>query len=215
MGSLDVLFLGLSKKDIPDVILDFVEETSIACNKRNVALHLPNTREVNYGDEMASNGFFDSEDGVLATATGQPLEDWFPIFVHETCHFDQWAENSKIWTEYPIEYDSFLLEDMTDEMFFDFCDKTYELEFDCDLRTIEKIKNKSLENVINLEEYIQKAHAYTMLYQVLKTANERSFYTIGKEPYNIKEIWNQMPTTFDERPPLTNELFELYLSKCF
>lgn len=215
MSSIDAIFLKLYNKDIPNSVLDFIEETSIACNKRNVVLHLPDTREVDYGDGMVSNGFFDSEDGVLATAIGQPLEDWFPIFVHETCHFDQWATDSKIWTEYPIEYDSYLLEDMTDEMFFDFCDKTYELEFDCDIRAIEKIKNKSLDSLINLEEYIQKAHAYTMLYQVLKVANKRSFYTIGKEPYNIEEIWTQMPTTFDMQTTITEELTNLYLSKCF
>jgi hypothetical protein len=79
--------------------------------------------------------------------------------------------------------------------------------------TVEKIKKWSLDKIIDTEEYIQKSNAYILFYLWMK--KNRSWYTIGKEPYNIDEIVSIMPKTFDidytKLEPKIEEVFDKYL----
>ena len=69
------------------------------------------------------------------------------------------------------------------------------VEVDCEKRTVEKIKKYGLDSIINIDEYIQKSNAYVLFYLWMR--KNRKWYTIGKEPYNIPDVVNVMPKTFD------------------
>lgn len=64
-----------------------------------------------------------------------------------------------------------------------------------------------------VEEYIQKSNAYILFYRWMHKT--RKWYEIGKEPYNIKEIVSQMPTTFNvdytKLTPKLERVFKKYL----
>jgi hypothetical protein len=69
------------------------------------------------------------------------------------------------------------------------------VEVDCEKRTVEKIKKYELDSIINIDEYIQKSNAYVLFYLWMR--KNRKWYTIGKEPYNIPDVVDIMPKTFD------------------
>jgi translation elongation factor EF-1beta len=69
------------------------------------------------------------------------------------------------------------------------------VEVDCEKRTVEKIKKYGLDSIINIDEYIQKSNAYVLFYLWMR--KNRKWYTIGKEPYNIPDVVDIMPKTFD------------------
>ena len=87
------------------------------------------------------------------------------------------------------------------------------VEVDCEKRTVEKIKKYGLDSIINIDEYIQKSNAYVLFYLWMR--KNRKWYTIGKEPYNIPDVVNIMPKTFDIDytilDPKIEKIYDTYL----
>lgn len=173
----------------------------------------------NYVDceNCKSNGFFSDNKKVMAVALGLEQDKWVKIFLHESCHFDQWVENCKVWrasTEAGrgghgifnwIENNY----DYTTSKVLDYANVSKNVELDCERRVIDKIKKFDLP--YNVKQYAQSAGAYIMFYNYM--AETRKWYKIGKEPYYNLRIIKEMPTNLNGKylpEDMTNKLRKLF-----
>lgn len=201
-------------------IENFVSEERKKGITSNVFFDLEYSEKVFYGN-IKCNGFFESQYNYqgkngpyLCVAIKKSLNKWLPIFIHETCHMDQWLENSPLWLtskdfalldnwlegkEYPI------------KEIIEFIHKVILVEADCERRTIEKIKKYNLP--IDTKYYAQRANAYLYYYQWL-VANRLLYKTA---PYEVPEIIGFMPEEIksdDEYlKPLSTGMMKLF-NKC-
>jgi len=198
--------------------------------KSRITLDLVDAPHLMYGDLPASGLFIEvyEEDRLaeLTVAVGRPVEEWFPIFVHETSHMDQFLESSKYWHNIYIIVDGERIEgiDILDrhiagdsfppEVLWEAVSRAVAVEWDCERRVVEKIKQFDLP--INIEEYTKKANGYLYLYRM--AAQERAWSIPGRAPYSVPEVWEVMPNRLLS---LRNYRFvpkkyqELYKKYCF
>lgn len=169
-------------------------------DKHNIDVLLSKDPEVWLTEDFDCNGYFDIATRKLAVACGQPIEQWYPVLVHESCHLDQYIEKSPVWTNAligGIEAVN-ILElwinhqiELNDEQLWKIIDAARDLELDCERRTIQKFKKYSMP--INVEQYTKQANAYIYLYNIV--AMTRSWFKT--EPYYAERIWSQMPSDFN------------------
>ena len=114
----------------------------------------------------SSGHFADGQEPCLTVYTTDKIDEWLPIFVHESCHKDQFLEKTDIWNKrIGDEYDALEIFDMWIEHHVELkkyqmrpvLDNIIQVELDCERRSIEKIQKHSLD--LNISEYIQKANA--------------------------------------------------------
>ena len=189
----------LTESDITKVKV-FIEDLKIYTKENNIKLVLSPEKGVQFSEGgIMCNGYFDDITSTLACALGKDVSQWLVILLHESCHMDQWVEKVPEWTENVgmdnIEKwlngdDSVNMNNIDNEI-----RTSIIVEVDCEKRTVEKIKKYGLDSIINIDEYIQKSNAYVLFYLWMR--KNRKWYTIGKEPYNIPDVVNVMPKTFD------------------
>ena len=189
----------LTESDITKVKV-FIEDLKIYTKENNIKLVLSPEKGVKFSEGgILCNGYFDDITSTLACALGKDVSQWLVILLHESCHMDQWIEKVPEWTENVgmdnIEKwlngdDSVNMNNIDNEI-----RTSIIVEVDCEKRTVEKIKKYGLDSIINIDEYIQKSNAYVLFYLWMR--KNRKWYTIGKEPYNIPDVVNVMPKTFD------------------
>ena len=82
------------------------------------------------------------------------------------------------------------------------------IELDCERRSSRMITELNLP--LDLETYIKKANAYVMFYHLLP--RHRKWYIVGKEPYNIPEVWQKMPNNLYDLnyDAISDDLVSLY-----
>lgn len=146
------------------------------------------------GEKVQVNGYFCSERKHLVVATGKPHTDWLHVFIHESCHMDQYIADPYRWEKWMVGY----------TLFFQWLGKEIELpkktllltlndilecEKDCEMRTVQKIKRYKLD--INVEEYIQKSNAYLYFYRYMLTCR----YWM-KGVYGRQDVWSLAPKEF-------------------
>lgn len=175
---------------------NFVVQEKHKAQESGVFFCLDYKEKVNYGD-IVCNGFFESDyehQGnivpFLSVGIKKDIKKWLPIFVHETCHMDQWLEKSELWLnskDYQVLNDWLQGNDTSQEQITSLVKKIISLEADCERRTIEKIKNNNLP--IDIGYYAQRANAYLYFYQWM--LKKRSWYKTA--PYEINEILYYMP----------------------
>jgi len=184
---------------IPSSVLPFINHIEKELKKNKVKLNFSKTRLVD-----GCNGYFsDSPKPELAVAVDQPFEKWFPIFVHESCHFDQWMEQCPEWTNTIMSSSDsnsvmelwlngeITLSRKQRENIIGLC---RDCELDCERRAIGKIKGWKLP--INPEYYAQRASAYIHFYNVLMETRRWYDETLS-EPYNMERIVKAMPENLD------------------
>ena len=189
----------LTESDITKVKV-FIEDLKIYTKENNIKLVLSPEKGVKFSEGgILCNGYFDDITSTLACALGKDVSQWLVILLHESCHMDQWVEKVPEWTENVgmdnIEKwlngdDSVNMNNIDNEI-----RTSIIVEVDCEKRTVEKIKKYGLDSIINIDEYIKKSNAYVLFYLWMR--KNRKWYTIGKEPYNIPDVVNVMPKTFD------------------
>lgn len=128
--------------------------------------------------------------GRLTIATGGELQTWLQVFLHETCHLDQRKERPAWFDKRDrlvTKLDAWLgcTPSAKEVAWSDIC-KILELEHDCEVRALAKIKEFGLP--INLCEYSQKANAYLLSYQ--NTFRARKW---DSAPYTKASRWKKMP----------------------
>jgi hypothetical protein len=202
---------------------DFLEIIKKECEKNNVILLCPDTEKVAYpgSGNMMVSGYFDDKIGpTLACAIGKPADQWYEILVHESCHMDQWAEKSVLWTNIykdGIDCDKGMDDwlngvEFHEDEYTHYIRTMQAVEIDCEKRSIKKIKELGLP--INTNSYIKRANSYLFFYSVMLTTQK----WCDTAPYNVPEIVNMMPDYFLEDAEylvVPEALLELYKEKCY
>lgn len=174
-----------------DHISNYISITKALAKEHNIEIKFGRGKRVNC-EGKRTNGYFGC--GVLAVATGKPINEWIETFIHEASHMDQYIEDSKYWKavtdEHYILLEEFLAgsTDISPELIAA-VNNIVELEADCERRTYKKIQEHNLP--IALDDYARRCNAYLFFYKVLLL--ERKWYVTA--PYEIKKIFQQMPTT--------------------
>jgi len=146
------------------------------------------------GEDYGCAGYFDSERKVLAVATKGKILDWLAVFIHESCHMDQWIENKFMWEKLTHGYTIFfewLYEKkiVKREILEEAVSDIIRLEKDCEERTVKKIQKYGIE--INIDDYKRKANSYLFAY----------LYFLEKKKwipkiYANEEVWRKAPMRF-------------------
>lgn len=204
------------------IIEQIIEDVKIKTKKYNVRLILNNTKSVKYpGSGFLVSGYFiDYGQPTLAVAMNNPQSEWVMVLLHESSHMDQWIEKSKYWTKSFIkdkESVDFIDEwingkELTKKEIKNVIRRSREVEWDCEMRTIEKAKIYGLPN--NIENEIKKANSYIWLYTLLEET--RKWTKNGRAPYRVKQVWSKMPSTFDfDYSTIPEDIKKLYLKYCY
>lgn len=174
--------------DVDKNVETFINEQRQKCEQHNIVFNLVPNERVAIND-IECNGYFYAHEsgmrGIFTVATGKPFLEWFPTFIHESSHVDQFIEKSPYWF---ADQDSNILDDWINGIDFDMQDikrvvhRTILLEADCEARAVEKIKQFNLP--VNIEEYSRQANSYLLFHHWMLL--NRKWYT--KAPYEIEEI---------------------------
>ena len=145
------------------------------------------------------SGYFedDAEKVVFACAMKRDWRLWFPIFVHEFCHFEQWRDRREWWESLKIgdlEGLDLALEhwagkrEATPTEVIAWCMMSAEAELDCERRVLAKIAAHGFP--IDPKEYAKKANSYVAYYYAMP---ELRGWCNGERPYEVPEIMALMP----------------------
>lgn len=166
-----------------------------------------------YKDTGKINGCFDEENATLSFSVGHELKEWLSLFVHEYCHFCQWFDNADVWQHEDTfeELNSWIEHkiELSPERVNEIITPTQLLEWDCEKRVLECIKDWSLP--IPTREYTRKARAYVIFYEYIK--KHRKWYKIGNEPYRTEEVLKLMSTNIEKDLKMTKRM-ELAFGEC-
>jgi len=181
-------------------IVQFLESEIEHCKENKVKIKFSNIEYVPINGVDCSGYFEDDPKPYIRVAVKKPFDEWFPVFIHESCHKDQYVENSIVWAQKIKDY--FNASDILDmwinqvvelkpKQLTEVIKQVINLELDCEKRSVEKIKKYNLP--INIEAYIQQANSYIFYHHLLA---EYRRYPTKAAPYEVKELWTQMPKTF-------------------
>lgn len=213
-----------ASNELSKEVEDFIVKITGYAQENGITVALKHTDCVRMG-VLKVNGYFCSADMTFAVALGRkpkpkPQNEWLSTFVHESCHMDQYLENSRAWRHTILGCNPSELIDLWMRGVIELKPTILQqmilgvlnLELDCEQRSVKKIKKHKLP--IDITEYTQKANSYVYFYHMV--GQRREWYHIGTEPYNIPEVWQAMPTTFNNYyTTLPVEYKELYLEHCF
>jgi predicted aminopeptidase len=202
---------------------EFLNLLKLECESFGVTYLFPETENVTYPGTsgIQVSGYFDDKiEPTLACAIGKPEADWYEILVHESCHMDQWHEQSETWNNCfanGIDCDKGMDEWLSGKEFHideytHYIRTMQAVEIDCEKRTARKILDLNLN--IDLTQYIKKANTYLFYYSVLLETKK----WCDVAPYKIPEIVEQMPHCYlkpEEYFNVSPELLELYTKKCY
>lgn len=188
------------------IFAEFVGKSILKYHKKRIITFHPSQKLVQ--GKVESTGWADNKE--LRVATGGDVDVWLGVFVHETCHLDQGMARPE-WMERCEEGVGIIDEWLAGKNFqkkkvVDAINRVIELEWDCERRSIAKIKKYKLP--VNLKEYAQMANAYIIGYHW--TLANRKWC---KKSYRDSKVWKQMPTKLvPESVALypAKELMELY-----
>lgn len=194
-------------------VLRFIEDLETKCKEYGVKLVLYDMKFIeNDGDKFG--GWFDADNKELHCAFPDKIQTkYVELLVHESCHMDQWIENTKYWT---IERRNNSLTEVWKILKGEKVNKLkYHLrnvqmmEAECEKMSIEKIKDYDLG--INIERYAMKANSYLLFYSVLIETKKWTDYP----PYKFKDIWRGLPDKILSNFEISEDLKQLYFDKCY
>lgn len=172
---------------------NFLDYAFAECEKKGFKIIFSNSKFVLL-DECNCSGFFDEAGKQIQIATQKPFKEYFPIFVHEFCHFKQWSEKEPLYTGITtqgkdmwdwLEGEELPIRELRKSI------KSYQLmEFDCEKRTVQMMDKFNLS--IDKSLYIKTANTYILYYSTLEQTRE--WYKTP--PYKFQEIVDLMPDTF-------------------
>jgi len=198
-----------------DNFIQFVKEE---CRAANVKLVLSKSKTV-FADGVKTNGYFHHNDKkqsiVLKCATSKAFKHWFPVFVHEYCHFQQYMDNCPAWVECDKEESDIVFE-WIDGKEYDIrvvktsIKRTVNIELDCEKRVVKTIKKFNLP--IDIPTYIKQANSYVMFYNYCLLS--RKWYQIA--PYRVPAVYNNFRKDFrGNYKTLPKSKIKLYKTHCF
>ena len=159
------------KYDIPEEYRPFVASVKRQCKKYGIELVLSPSNNVVLTDDFSQNcsGYFCETDKALVVACGRPFKEWFEILIHEFCHMEQWKSDERwnAWNDNTGKTWDWLAGNimLNKKQIATMLDLMVELEKDCEVRAVEKIKKWGLP--ISQTKYIKKANLYLYSYYML------------------------------------------------
>jgi hypothetical protein len=164
------------KYDIPPEYKPFIASVKRQCKTYGIELMLAPSKTVVLTDDFSQDcsGYFCDRDKVLAVACGKPFKEWFEILIHEFCHLEQWKTDPRWdkWTDAcgktwdwmggGVIMNNTQLRNVLDDM--------VELEKDCEMRAVDKIRKWELP--VNITQYVKKANVYLYSYHMLPTIKQ-------------------------------------------
>ena len=183
---------------------DYIAHTIRYAVKNRITVHLLNKSSIKSEDSpLPFGGYFCSEERILATATNTSFKNWFPVFVHESCHMDQFLENSKYWNITNIKGGGCALHNLfewvegkkklTPAQATRYSYLCGQLELDCEKRVVQKIADWNLS--ICPERHTREANCYVLFYNFI--SKYRVWSKPKRAPYKYKEIMDKMSPRFD------------------
>jgi hypothetical protein len=159
------------KYDMPPEFKPFMASVKRQCKTYGIELMLSPSRDVVLTDDLSQNchGYFCDRDKALVVACGRPFKEWSRILVHEFCHMEQWKTDNRWdkWTDACLKTWDWIGGDamMNKTQLTKVLDGMVELEKDCEMRAVEKIKKWGLP--ISISDYIKRANVYLYSYYML------------------------------------------------
>lgn len=200
-------------------IRKFIQSELAHCAKNKVRVELVQA-PADFNGVESSGHFGDNPSTGLTVNITNNIDEWLPIFVHESCHKDQFLEKTDIWNKrIGDEYDALEIFDMWIEHHVELkqhqlrpvLEYVVQVELDCERRSVAKIQQHNLP--INISEYTQKANAYIWYYHA--AAHHRA-YSQRTSPYVNPEIWTKMPVDFDNNySTIKSKMLKLFTKYCY
>lgn len=199
-----------------DRVNGFVKQVRQETKDKGIKCILAKSSHVELNKDTKCNGYFCTATNKLVAATGKPIEQWFPVFVHEYAHFTQWRDDIPLWD---------YLERVEHVFWNWFGGKTElgpemvnlamlpirEIEKDCEMRVMNLIDEFDLP--LDKKAYAKRANSYISFYNVV--AKTRKWYVPGKEPYNTPEVLEVMPTRiYKDFNKVPKKILDLIEKKC-
>lgn len=191
------------KYEIPEEFKPFMASVKRQCKAYGIELILSPSKTVVLTDDFSQDcsGYFCDRDKALVVACGKPFNEWIEILIHEFCHMEQWKNDERWnkwgeacgktwdWVSGDIMLNKTQLANIMDDM--------VELEKDCEMRAVEKIKKWGLP--INLTKYVKKANVYLYSYHMMPILKRfpTGIYTdkvlIEMSPKGFKKSYRKVP----------------------
>lgn len=196
------------KYEIPSEFKPFIASVKRQCKTYGIELVLSPSRTVVLTDDFNQDcsGYFCDRDKAIVVACGKPFKDWVEILVHEFSHMEQWKNDPRWdkWTDACGKTWGWLAGDnmMNKTQLYKTLDDMVELEKDCELRAVEKIKKWELP--ISQRNYIQKANIYLYSYYMLPeikkfpTGVHSDKTLIGLAPDKFRKSYKKIPENIKE-----------------
>ena len=190
---------------LPECVQKFIDDTQEIARERGVTIRFSEESKLTHPVSIVNESYFRISPIVeIAVATGgRQMTDWLRLFVRESCHMDQYFEQTPEWVA-SREGDSEVIDildlwiqhkvELSPEQIEDYITRGRALELECEKRTLAKIAKYDLP-IMKLVT-IQKANAYLFFYRIV--AETRQWYSEGEEPHLIAKIWRKMPPNFVE-----------------
>jgi hypothetical protein len=203
----------------PRWVQDTTRELLTNAESEGVEVIVSETDQVPYpdgGNIVCSGYFLDVPHLTLAVSVGTPWEDAFPVLIHEHRHMRQCLEKSAVWTDLAVKkgvdcctvVDTWLGgQRYRAETVKHSFKAVRAVEFDCEKRVIEFIKERNLP--IDIKEYAQKANAYVAFY--LYAEKHRKWRDVNSiPPYRDKAIYSLAPTKMISSERCSKRLMEAF-----
>lgn len=191
------------KYDIPAEFKPFMASVKRQCKTYGIELVLSPSRTVVLTDDYTQDcsGYFCDRDKALVVACGKPFLDWFEILVHEFSHMEQWKTDPRWdkWTDSCGKTWDWLGGDiiMNNTQVRNVLDNMVELEKDCEMRAVDKIRKWELP--VPIGKYVQKANVYLYSYYMLPeikrfpTGVHTDSKLIDMAPKTFKKSYRRVP----------------------
>lgn len=179
-------------------LLDKIKED---CLNNNIKFIIKPYGQIDYNG-ISCNGYFCDLKKELVFWYSEENLDWLLVAIHEYSHLLQFTNNLNLWNSlvHHKQYSVNLLDDwmngkeFSNQKIHKIINNNIKLEYDCEQKAIHIINQFNLNDLVNIQQYIQKANAYVLFYHLVKETKQ--FYKLNQEPYSLELIWKSMPNTF-------------------
>jgi hypothetical protein len=194
--------------NIPEEYKPFITSVKRQCKKYGIELILSPSKRVVLTDDYLQecSGYFCDTDKALVVACGKPFEEWFEILIHEFSHMEQWKSDERwnVWNDNTGKTWDWLAGNimLNKTQVLNMLDSMVELEKDCEMRAIEKIKKWGLP--VNLTRYVKKANVYLYSYHMMPILKRfpTGIYSdktlIEMAPKSFKKTYRNVPKDMSE-----------------
>lgn len=218
--------MSLDSKLTPEAVKRWVSSAKDQLREAGVIVLLKDEELLEYSPGQYCSGYFEDDPAedraVFAVSVGRPWQEWFPIFIHEFCHFEQWRDRREWWDGLKIDGQEGLelaiqawagKIEATPTQIIHWCRTSAVAEYDCERRVIETIKKHGLP--VDCRRYAKKANSYITYYYAMP---ELGGWCNGDRPYEVNAIMDLMPDHLDlqdhEYWELATKVMDLYRKHC-